>query len=78
MNYKGIFGFYDPITKTGEIYDGSQASPTIEVSLPANEFRVGRRCVVLSSPIITMKRVTRDAFFSRLEAEMTKEGESKV
>jgi len=60
MNYNGIFGYYNPATRTGEIYDGRQAKPDKQAGLP---------CLVLPAPNVTREGVTQAEFETRLKAE---------
>jgi hypothetical protein len=60
MNYNGIFGYYNPVKKTGEIYDGRKAKQDRQAGLP---------CLVLPAPIVTLEGVTQAEFETRLKAE---------
>jgi len=60
MNCRGIFGFYDPVKKTGKIYDGRKAKPDNQAGLP---------CLVLPAPIVTLSGVTQAEFETRLKEE---------
>ena len=67
MNYKGIFGFYNPIKRTGEIYDGRNSKPG-----------AGLPCFVISGPILKLSDITHGEFETKLQSAIRKaEGETK-
>jgi len=59
MNYNGIFGYYNPVKKTGEIYDGRKA-------------RKNHYYATLPAPIVTLEGVTQAEFWTRLQVEINK------
>ena len=61
MNYNGIFGYYNPVKKTGEIYDGRKAKQ--------GGGYTGLPCLILPAPIVTLEGVTQAEFETRLKAE---------
>tara|TARA_Y100000593_G_scaffold16206_1_gene32080 strand:+ start:309 stop:560 length:252 start_codon:yes stop_codon:yes gene_type:complete len=65
MNYNGIFGYYNPTTRTGEIYDGRKAKRDRQAGLP---------CLVLPAPLVTLSGVTQAEFETRLQSEISLAG----
>jgi hypothetical protein len=69
MNYNGIFGFYNPAKKTGEIYDGHKSRPALRCAPVTGEVFP---YTILSAPLVELEGVTEAEFYARLQAEIDK------